>query len=81
MSSKVKVDINTLTQNEYVKLIAKMREAKVSAIVLFADTFVLSENGAVSVLGSNGFMTAAQQSMFKLWLVMKYGHSLNRGGE
>lgn len=35
MSSKVKVDINTLTQNEYVKLIAKMREAKVSAVVLF----------------------------------------------
>lgn len=73
MSNKPQVNVNTLTQNEYVKLIAKMREDKVSAVVLFNDTFVLSDNGVVSVLGSNGIMTKSQQTMFKSWLIMQYG--------
>ena len=73
MSNKPQVTINTLTQGEYVKLLAKMRSAKISAVVLFTDTFVMNENGAVSVLGSNNTMTTAQQRLFKMWLIMEYG--------
>lgn len=73
MSDKPKLNANTLTQSEYVKLLAKMRAAKVSAVVLSGTTLVLSESGVISVLGENSTMTTAQQQLFKSWLIMEYG--------
>lgn len=65
------ISYTPLTTIQYNNLIQKAVKDKIPAVVLGKTTYVISDIGAVSVLGQQG-ITTEQITLFKTWLINKY---------
>lgn len=65
------ISYTPLTTIQYNNLIQKAVKDKIPAVVLGKTTYVISDIGAVSVLGQQG-ITTEQLALFKTWLINKY---------
>lgn len=65
------ISYTPLTTIQYNNLIQKAVKDKIPAVVLGKTTYVISDIGAVSVLGQQG-ITTEQLALFKIWLINQY---------
>lgn len=64
-----------ITALQYTKLVQAAIADKVSAVVLGKSTYIINDNGNVSILGQEQ-ITQEQLALFKTWLIKQYGHKL-----
>lgn len=64
-----------ITALQYTKLVQAAIADKVSAVVLGKSTYIINDNGSMSVLGQEK-ITQEQLALFKTWLIKQYGHKL-----
>lgn len=64
-----------LTPLQYTKLVRAAIADKVPAVVLGKTSYLINDNGSVSVLGQEQ-MTQEQLALFKTWLIKQYGHTI-----
>lgn len=60
---------------QYTKLVQAAIADKVSAVVLGKSTYIINDNGSMSVLGQEQ-ITQEQLALFKTWLIKQYGDKL-----
>lgn len=64
-----------ITALQYTNLVQAAIADKVPAVVLGKTTYVINDNGNVSILGQEQ-ITQEQLALFKTWLIKQYGHKL-----
>ena len=64
-----------ITALQYTKLVQAAIADKVSAVVLGKSTYIINDNGSMSVLGQVQ-ITQEQLALFKTWLIKQYGDKL-----
>ena len=64
-----------ITALQYTKLVQAAIADKVSAVVLGKSTYIINDNGSMSVLGQEQ-ITQEQLALFKTWLIKQYGDKL-----
>ena len=64
-----------ITALQYTKLVQAAIADKVSAVVLGKTTYIINDNGSMSVLGQEQ-ITQEQLALFKTWLIKQYGDKL-----
>ena len=64
-----------ITALQYTNLVQAAIADKVPAVVLGKTTYVINDNGNVSILGQEQ-ITQEQLALFKTWLIKQYGDKL-----
>ena len=64
-----------ITALQYTNLVQAAIADKVSAVVLGKTTYIINDDGNMSVLGQEQ-ITQEQLALFKTWLIKQYGDKL-----